>query len=387
MDGTKNGTRLRIIHFPSLTSGNSYGLSRAERLLGMTSDVMVFEASRYGYPADITIFSGKPHSLLRWVFRFFTLSVTLGKILFKYKIFHINSSQSLIDFPEFNLHLLDLPLFRLRGKLFVTFNGCDARQKYPTIQRYRISACQFDECYDGVCMDGSHDERNRTRIEKIDRYADGIFAVSPDLMAFLPERTVFLPVTIATWDALDNRYPADIPERIVIAHAPTDRGAKGTPIILEALAEIKARYPDRVEILLIEGQSHQDTLKALARAHLVIDQVLIGWYGALAVEAMKMGIPVMAYIRPDDLVHLPPEIAKACLASIITVDLDTLGSRLIQIINDPSILLHYSEMGHQYVQNYHHPKKVAQITVEAYRKASRGIRNPGKVKGHSYDQN
>jgi len=376
MDGKE--TRLEIIHFPSLTSGNSYGLSRAERLLGVRSDVMVFEASRYGYPADITIFAGKPHSRLGWVFRLFTLGVTLGKTLYKHNIFHINSGQSLIDFPEFNLHLLDLPLYRLRGKLFVTFNGCDARQKYPTIQRYRISACQFDQCYDGICMDGSHDEQNRTRIEKIDRYADGIFAVSPDLMAFLPERTIFLPVTIVSWNELENRYPAEIPERIVIAHAPTDRGAKGTPMILEALASIKELFGDRVEILLIENESHQDALKALARAHLVIDQVLIGWYGALAVEAMKMGIPVMAYIRPDDLVHLPQEIAEACLASIITVDLDTLRSRLSEIMNDPNILLHYSEMGHRYVQNFHNPKKVAQITVEAYRKAIRGSRNPRK---------
>jgi hypothetical protein len=374
MESKEPRSRFRIIHFPSLTSGNSYGLSRAERLLGMRSDVMVFEASRYGYPADITLFSRKPHSRLGWIARFLTLGLTLGKILCKHNVFHINSGQSLIDFPEFNLNLLDLPLFRLRGKLFVTFNGCDARQKYPTMRRYRISACQFDQCYGGICLDGSHDEQNRRRIEKIERYADGIFAVSPDLMAFLPKRTFFLPVTIATWDDLENRYPAEIPERIVIAHAPTDRGAKGTPMILEALASIKERYPDRVEILLIENQSHQDTLETLARAHLVIDQVLIGWYGALAVEAMKMGIPVMAYIRPEDLVYLPAAVAEACLASIITVDLDTICSKLDEIVNDPRILLHFSTMGHQYVQDFHHPEKVARITMEVYQGTARGAR-------------
>ena len=31
-----------------------------------------------------------------------------------------------------------------------------------------------------------------------------------------------------------------------------------------------------------------------AQADLVVDQVLIGWYGALAVETMAMGKPVIA---------------------------------------------------------------------------------------------
>ena len=38
-------------------------------------------------------------------------------------------------------------------------------------------------------------------------------------------------------------------------------------------------------------------LKIYEEADIVIDQVLIGWYGGFGVEVMKMGKPLAVYIR------------------------------------------------------------------------------------------
>src|SRR6058998_2007963 len=36
-------------------------------------------------------------------------------------------------------------------------------------------------------------------------------------------------------------------------------------------------------------------------ADLLVDQLLTGWYGAVAVEMMALGKPVVCYLREDDL--------------------------------------------------------------------------------------
>ena len=46
--------------------------------------------------------------------------------------------------------------------------------------------------------------------------------------------------------------------------------------------------------------THGEALGRLAAADLVVDQLVLGWYGAVAVEAMALGRPVLAYIREDE---------------------------------------------------------------------------------------
>ena len=39
-----------------------------------------------------------------------------------------------------------------------------------------------------------------------------------------------------------------------------------------------------------------EALKKYKQADVIIDQVRVGWYGAFAVEAIKMGIPVFPFL-------------------------------------------------------------------------------------------
>ena len=43
---------------------------------------------------------------------------------------------------------------------------------------------------------------------------------------------------------------------------------------------------------------------------LEVDQLLAGWYGGAAVEAMMMGVPVIAYMREEDLGWVPADMAR-----------------------------------------------------------------------------
>ena len=41
-----------------------------------------------------------------------------------------------------------------------------------------------------------------------------------------------------------------------------------------------------------------------------MDQLFAGWYGGVAVEAMALGKPVLAYIRDEDLKFVPSKMAS-----------------------------------------------------------------------------
>ncbi len=357
---------MRAVHFPTATSGNSWGLSRGERALGLVSDVLVVGADHLGYCADRRVTFHDPSTHFGVAANYMVLAREVVRLLARYDIFHLNFGRSLIDFPEHGRNLLDLPLYAKRGHVFVTYNGCDARQRDLTLRQTTLSACHNDDCYGGICLDGRHDDSVRRRIQRVDAVADGIFALTPDLLRYLPDRAVFLPVTIANWDRLHPNYPDSMPDTLRIAHAPTDRGAKGTQIILAVLEKIQRLYPGRVEVLLIEKVSHEEALEMLASAHLLIDQILIGWYGAVAVEAMRMGVPVVAFIREEDLARVPPAMASDCRRAILSATPGTLLDRIASIVEDPDRLLDLHDHAVAYVGRWHDPVKVASITKVAY---------------------
>lgn len=296
-----------------------------------------------------------------------TLLREIQRIRKEYDVFHFNFGSSLLDMGKFGFPLLDLPFYSSKGKIVVTYNGCDARQKYPTMARTPFSACHDPNCYGGICIDKRYDQLKKDRIKKFDKYADVIFALNPDLLHFLPKRAQFLPYTIANWDKIQVVPEKDVRDSpITIVHAPTNRGAKGTDIILNALEKIQLTYKDRVKITLVENIPHSEAIKKYAEADLIIDQILIGWYGAFAIEAMKMGKPVIAYICEDDLSFIPPKMAEACDTAVINANPYTLYDVIETIIQDPDILKGYRNRGLAYVNRWHDPISIAQITKKAY---------------------
>jgi glycosyltransferase involved in cell wall biosynthesis len=280
-------------------------------------------------------------------------------------VFHFNFGSSLIDLWRIGLPLFDLRFYKDPGKIVVTYNGCDARQKYPTMERVPFSACHNHQCYGGICNSGMLDKVKQRKIAIFDQYADAIFAVNPDLMHFLPKRAKFLPYSIADWAKIET--PAyQVGRSLKIIHSPTNRGAKGSDIIMNALDLLKKSYGDKIEVILVENVPYQKARQMYAEADLAIDQILIGWYGGFAVEMMKMGKPVMAFIRKEDLQFLPEDMARDCQHAFIQVEPSSIYEKLCELIENPSILKNYREAGLEYVYRWHDPVYVAGITKSIY---------------------
>lgn len=353
---------MKILHLPTCTGGQAWRLAQAEKEIGLESDVLYRQSEWFGYPYDLNLELDKIPSALSKLTK---LASTFLKIRNKYDIFHFNFGSSLFHYPTYKLNQLELPFYPQKAKLFVTYNGCDIRQKYPTMLRTKIAPCHNYNCYNGQCNSGKLDQFRRKGIEKMQSYVKHIWALNPDLLYFLPpDKSSFLPY-VADLEPV-KIVPPKLESKIIIVHAPTNREAKGSKYILSAIDKIKQRSPNLIELKLVENIPHQRALKIYQQADLIIDQILVGWYGGLAVEAMQMGKPVIARIAEQDLHFLPKQMAKDVLETVINANPNTIESVILNCLENRHLLKQHSQASLEYVNRWHSPDYIANLTNEKY---------------------
>lgn len=351
-----------------MVSGHVQGLAQGERDLGIASSTLNLYGNQYGFEADINLGLEKRGKLGKLVGHL----EALAKYRNGYDVYHFNYGSTLLHFAKYNISHLDIGLFSKDAVKIFTYQGCDARQKYPTMERLKIqgnsfAACFEKDCYDGACNSGRLDLWRRRSIEKVDEYADHIYAQNPDLLYFLPpEKSSFLPYCIADEGLLRSKEDFFEGGKVRIAHAPTQRAVKGTSYILKALEKLADEFPGVVEVDLIEGVSRKELLRRLAKADLFVDQVLVGWYGVVSVEALFLGVPTAVFINDDHLQFIPEEMVKGL--PFIRIDKQSIYEKLRAYVRQREQAEGLKRVGLEYAHAWHSRKNVAQLTVSHYRK-------------------
>jgi hypothetical protein len=351
---------VKVLHLPTSVGQNAWHLAQGEKALGADSKVLVYESSFLDYSSDIQMNLQATSNAAGKLAR---LARTFMAIRSKYDIFHFNFGTSLMTSRSRNVHHLDLPFYSDKAKLFVSYNGCDARQKYPTIARGGISAC--GECQYEPCKSGKLDHSRAEGIRKMSRHVEHMWALNPDLMHFLPaDKASFLPYAIN----MPNHAPQWPSTRgpLKVVHAPTNRDIKGTHYLLEAVERLNAIRQGSIELTLVEGISNEQALRVYREADLVVDQLLIGWYGGFAVEAMLLGKPVVVRIHEDVLKFIPYEMKRDLGESVINANPYNLYDTLVQCLDNRTQLMTVAQAGYEYARKWHSPKHVASLTLERY---------------------
>jgi len=257
----------------------------------------------------------------------------------------------------------DLALLKKAGKaIFVTYQGDDARQGDYCRAHFEIHFAH--EVGPDYYPEGSDAEKRRA-IATFARYADGIFALNPDLLHVLPSGAKFLPyanVDLAEWQPVPAAAFTRRP--LTIIHAPSHRLVKGSQYLFEAVERLRAEGAP-IELTLVEGLPRRDARALYERADVVVDQLLAGWYGGVAVEAMALGKPVIAYLRESDL-SLVPEAMRRELP-IINADPHTIHAVLKSLATtNRGSLAEIGKKSRAYVEKWHDPAKIAAMVVEDY---------------------
>jgi glycosyltransferase involved in cell wall biosynthesis len=152
----------------------------------------------------------------------------------------------------------------------------------------------------------------------------------------------------------------------VVLHAPSDPGVKGTEMIRAAVEEVAERVALRFRVLT--GASYEEVARELRRAHVVVDQLNSATSGVLALESLRLGLPVLGEYDPRALAPYQQDLP------VVRVTPETLADELEELLLDEERRSSLAAAGPAYVRRNHDPVRVARTLLEIYAHARRSPR-------------
>ena len=110
----------------------------------------------------------------------------------------------------------------------------------------------------------------------------------------------------------------------------------------------------------MEKRPWRELRALLADADVLVDQVFMGWYGMVAVEAMALARPALAYVRPE----FEP-LASGC--PVVRITVDSLAEELAALLTDAPRRRALGEQGRAWVERTHEAHVIGRRLVDLYR--------------------
>ncbi len=279
-----------------------------------------------GWRADIYVPNGYPKKLLysnkdiirlkripkifKPFYNFFILIVWF----FKYNYFFIYGSASLLKLLPVSIerHMgkgfsLDLFLAKLFKKKLVYFpSGCLDTDLKSNIMKYDDgNICNNCGWGNEVC----NDKKNKIKFDMINKYFD-INLSSPDFEStqFFQNHIKYKSLNLNLWNPdirIPEKFKLPKTKNLRILHVffksnrETDgKNIKGSPYILAAIEKLK-KEGYNLEYYYIHDIDSKNMRYYQAQADIIVEQLIIGWWGSTGVETMSLGKPVICYLRKD----------------------------------------------------------------------------------------
>lgn len=359
--------RPRVLHGPVNVGNQPWALSRAERRLGIKSDLVVNYGTWLNYPADLVLGEyGNTTKMARARRVAFGMTAPL-----RYDVLHYYFGRTFLmpdghqfgdDTRRDRLVIADLEFAkRLGRKVFMTLQGCDVRLAAESNRRNAWTMCAPDRCSVYPQCLAMLDRQRQGVIDCILPQCDRVFVLNPELGHMVPG-AAFMPYANVPIETVTPIYPT-VSGRPRIVHAPSNGPIKGTPMILAALETLRRAFD--FELVLVEGKPHAEAIEIYRSADIAIDQILAGWYGGFAVEMMALGKPVVCYIREADLSCLPARMRAEM--PIMQVSPASLAEDLAAILKRRAEWPSVGAASRGYVERWHNPDIIATAMVAAYR--------------------
>jgi glycosyltransferase involved in cell wall biosynthesis len=190
-----------------------------------------------------------------------------------------------------------------------------------------------------------------------------------DLYLLAPADVEWLPAPFNLEDLARMRVERD-PDRIRIAHAPTNRAVKSTAEFLRAIERLQREgYP--VDADLIEGVTWAECLRRKATADIYFDQTGVG-YGNNAIEAWGMGMPVVCGAADPTLDEMERRFGSLPFYHATP---DTIYEALRDLVVSPDLRAKYAQRGLAHVRRFHDDAVVVEQLKQLYQRAFDQHRN------------
>lgn len=341
----------RILHLPVAGAGQPAILVEALKRRGHQASSLRIGAHPFRYQADIELDS----------FDYVGEHATLfAQLLGDFDVFHYHARPASLSGAKAPAGL-DLLLGRTAGKkVFFHFRGSEARMRSIFAE-----GCPYNFVLENP--EGIFTKLTELQQKNFVMYArsvcDGIFVVDPELQTYVTDGLIVpRAIDLEKWTYVG----AEPHDTLKLVHAPSRRGFKGTDRILEAVQTLQEKGV-ALDLTLVENMPNDEAAEAYRRADVVVDQLRIGWYGVLAVEAMALGKAVVSYVRDDLKHHLPYPFPLAI------ANPDNIEAVLANLARDHDLVRALGRQGRAYVEQVHDADKIAELLLEIYRTFDRPV--------------
>jgi glycosyltransferase involved in cell wall biosynthesis len=143
---------------------------------------------------------------------------------------------------------------------------------------------------------------------------------------------------------------------------------KGIPFFEKAVQIIKEKYPDKVEVTVVENLPYTEYIKHYDKSHILLDQVYAYDQGYNALEAMARGKVVFTGAEKEFLQHYNLKEDEVCINAL--PDVDALVEKLSWLIENPEEIKRIGENARSFIVQEHHYVKIAKCYLETWKKAN-----------------
>lgn len=241
---------------------------------------------------------------------------------------------------------------RRRGvSLALVAHGSDVRSPARHAASYEWSP--FKDADDWDVLPKLQERVERHARIYADHHARGgvVFATTPDLLDDLPFAQ-WLPVVVEP-----QQWRTDAPllerERPRVLHVPSNPRMKGTALVEPVLHRLHDEGV--IEYVPLEGVEPHEMPARIADVDLVLDQVALGAYGAMAVQAMAAGRLVLVHVDPRNRARLPED------PPVADVTPDTLEEVLRGVLADRDAARAVAARGTAYADRWHDGRHSAAV--------------------------
>ena len=342
---------MKVFIGPMNIASQPYYLARGLRKFGIDACSVAYGPGAFGYSADKAVDLPKfPIDRLGAFHK-----TLLEAVEEDFDIYHFFQRPFYLSIPSSGhdgFLGFEIPLLKARGKrIAYRFTGWELIDRDLELANNPYSA--FRHGWDG------HFNRHMKKeyLEFLRCYCDAFMVVDPMMHEHCPEADIVPRVL-----RVDDFEEVGIEKRDVpmVLHAPSNSTYKGSKFVLDALEQLK-RDGVKFELKILNRCPFVEAVEWYKRADIIVDQLLIGWYGVLAMECMAMGKPVAVYMR-EDLANTPDEIP------VHNINIDNIKERLKLLIEDYSLRESLASRGREYVTKTHDENVVIPKLIEVYEK-------------------
>jgi hypothetical protein len=264
---------------------------------------------------------------------------------------------------------------KLIGKKFIYFpTGCtdsETKTEFSKLDNSNIcNNCGWEKC---------PEQETAMRLNLIRNYVDMAFGREN----FVPTKEYpFRPMHYKSLDLSLWNPDLEIPEqfqlpktdKIRIIHSflsknreHRGKNIKGSPAIMAAIEKLQNEGFE-IEYVYINNVESKNMRFYQVQADIVVEQLIVGWWGSTGIETMALGKPVICYLRPSwkkAFFDFFPEIASL---PIIEADTRTIYDVLKETIANKTFRVQKAKESRAFSQKYYDVKKNIRELEEAFLK-------------------